>query len=184
MSRPPFRKLNSSTIYTNPWIQLDQHEVEVRASGRRFSYTYLKSRPSVMVVALTVEGNIVLVRQYRYPRREYAYELPGGGTRGNTPRQAAREELEQETGYRASRWRKAGEFVVYCGLSDEMCHVYVATGLRAGDQKLEETEHISVHEVSRRKLKAMIRNGEFRDGMGLAALQLAAGKLDMELMGK
>jgi ADP-ribose pyrophosphatase len=181
MSRPPFRRLNSSIIYRNPWIQVEQHEVEVRASGRRFPYTYLSSRPSVMVVALTAEDRIVLVRQYRYPRREFAYELPGGGTRGNTPRLAAREELEQETGYRAARLRKAGEFVVYCGLSDELCHVFVATGLRKGKQSLEETEHISVHEVSRRRLRAMIRSGEFRDGMGLAALQLAARKLDAGL---
>jgi len=181
MTRPPFRMLHSQVIYKNPWIQVEHHELEVRASGRRFPYTYLSSRPSVMVVAVTLEGRIVLVRQYRYPRREFAYELPGGGTRGNTPRQAAREELEQETGYRAARWRKAGEFVVYCGLSDEICHVFVATGLRSGKQRLEDTEHLSVHEVSRRRLKAMIRGGEFRDGMGLAALRVAAEKLDLEL---
>lgn len=181
MSRPPFRKLNSRTIYRNSWIRLEQHEVEVRATGRRFRYSYLSTRPSVMVVALTPEGKIVLVRQYRYPRREFAYELPGGGTSGITPRQAARKELEQETGFQAARWRKAGEFVVYCGLADEVCHVFVATGLRAGKQRLEETEHISVHEVSRPRLKAMIRSGEFRDGMGLAALRIAAESLELEL---
>jgi 8-oxo-dGTP pyrophosphatase MutT (NUDIX family) len=181
MSRPPFRRLNSRVIYKNPWIQLEQHEVEVRASGHRFPYTYLASKPSVIVVALTAEGKVVLVRQYRYPRREFAYELPGGGTHGNTPRQAAREELRQETGYRAAKWSKAGEFVVYCGLSDELCHVYVATQLRPGTQTLEETEHISVHEVSRRRLQAMIRSGEFRDGMGLAALRIAAEKVDLKL---
>jgi 8-oxo-dGTP pyrophosphatase MutT (NUDIX family) len=181
MERPPFRKLNSRIIYQNPWIQVEHHEVEVRESGRRFPYTYLSSRPSVMVVALTAEGKIVLVRQYRYPRREFAYELPGGGTHGNTPRQAAREELEQETGYRAARWKKAGAFVVYCGLSDEICHVFVAMGLRRGKQRLEETEHLSVHEASPRRLKAMIRSGQFRDGMGLAALRIAAEKLDLEL---
>jgi ADP-ribose pyrophosphatase len=181
MSLPPFRKLNSRIIYKNPWIQVEQHEVEVRASRRRFPYTYLSSRPSVMVVALTDEGKIVLIRQYRYPRREFAYELPGGGTHGNTPRQAAREELEQETGYQATRWAKAGEFVVYCGLSDEICHVFAASGLRRGKQSLEETEHMTVHEVSPKRLKSMIRNGEFRDGMGLAALQVANEKLDLAL---
>jgi ADP-ribose pyrophosphatase len=158
-----------------------QSEVEVRASGRQFTYTYLSSRPSVMVVAITAEGKIVIVRQYRHPRREHAYELPGGGTEGQPPRRAAREELEQETGYRAGRWKKAGEFVVYCGLSDEICHVFVATGLRRGKRSLEETEHLSVHEVSLRHLNAMIRSGEFRDGMGLAALRIAAIEIEREL---
>ena len=55
--------------------------------------------------------------------------------------------------------------------------MFLATDLRPGRQKLEETEHISVHEVSRRRLNAMIRRGEFRDGMGLAALGIAAGAL-------
>lgn len=177
MSRPPFRKVRSSIVHKNRWIQLEKHEVEVRATGRRFPYTYLLSRPSVMVVALTDEGKVVLVRQYRYPRREFAYELPGGGTRGHTPRQAARAELQEETGYRPSRLRKVGQFVVYTGLSDEICHVFVATGLKRGEQQLEETEHMTVHEVSPRRLEAMIRRGEFRDGMGLAALRLAEDEM-------
>jgi ADP-ribose pyrophosphatase len=177
MSRHPFRKVKSTIVHKNRWIQLERHEVEIRASGRRFPYTYLSSRPSVMVVALTPLGRIVLVRQYRYPRREFAYELPGGGARGNTPRQAARAELAEETGYRPSRLKKAGEFVVYTGLSDEICHVFVATGLTRGDQRLEETEHMTVHEVTPRRLRAMIRSGEFRDGMGLAALRIAEDHL-------
>jgi ADP-ribose pyrophosphatase len=181
MNRHPFRKVKSSIVHKNRWIQLERHEVEIQASGRRFPYTYLSSRPSVMVVALTPTGKIVLVRQYRYPRREFAYELPGGGTRDNTPRQAARAELAEETGYRPARLKKAGEFVVYTGLSDEICHVFVATGLTRGEQHLEETEHMTVHEVSPRRLKAMIRSGEFRDGMGLAALRLAEDEVSRAL---
>lgn len=181
MSRHPFRKVNSTIVHENRWIRLEKHEVEIRSTGRRFPYTYLLSRPSVMVVAVTPAGKIVLVRQYRYPRREFAYELPGGGTRGHSPRLAARDELEEETGYRAARLKKVGEFVVYTGLSDEICHVFVAAGLKPGEQRLEETEHMTVHEVSPRRLKAMIRSGEFRDGMGLAALRLAEAEMERVL---
>lgn len=178
MSRRPFKKIRSAVVYENPWIQLEQHEVEVSASGHRFRYTFLHSRPSVMVVALTRDGKIVLIRQYRYPNREFAYELPGGGGATVDPLATARKELREETGYRASRLRKLGEFVVYCGLSDEICHVFLAQGLRKGAQKLEDTEHVTVHEVSYRRLEAMIRRGEFRDGMGLAALRIAKAELE------
>jgi len=181
MSFSPFKKIRSKVLYRNPWIRLEEHHLEVRDSGHRFTYSYLSSAPSVMVVALTPEKEIVLVRQYRYPSREYAYELPGGGTGGATPRQAARQELREETGYRASRLRKLGEFVVYCGLSDEVCHVYLANGLRPGPPRREATERISVESVSYGRLLRMIREGSFRDGMGLAALRLAHETLEAEL---
>lgn len=134
-----------------------------------------------MVVAVTPERKVVLVRQYRYPSGKFAYELPGGGTERRTPREAAIAELREETGYRASRARRLGEFTVYCGLSDEVCHVYLATGLKPGLPKLEKTEHLTVHEVSFDELHAMIQRGKFSDGMGLAALAIAGTALRDEV---
>ena len=179
--KQPFKKISSTVVYENAWIELQQHEVEVAADGHRFTYTYLHSRPSVMVVAITDERRVVLVRQYRYPNEEFAYELPGGGGASNDPLAKAREELQEETGYRASRLRKLGEFVVYCGLSDEVCSVVLAEGLQRGEQRLEKTEHITVHEVSYQELRQMIQRGEFRDGMGLAALNIAREELEKTL---
>ncbi len=167
-------------MYENSWIELQQHEVEVASDGHRFSYTFLSTRPSVMVVALTEERKIVLIRQYRYPNDEFAYELPGGGG-ASDPLERAREELREETGYRASQLRKVGDFVVYCGLSNEVCHVVLAQGLQQGEQRLEKTEHMTVHEVSHEELEDMIRRGEFRDGMGLAALHIARAEMEKEL---
>jgi ADP-ribose pyrophosphatase len=173
----PFRRIEQRVLHRNRWIKLVEHQVEVASSGHRFTYTYLSSAPSVMVVAVTPERKVVLVRQYRYPSGKFAYELPGGGTDGRPPRDAALAELRQETGYRASNARRLGEFTVYCGLSDEVCQVYLATGLKAGSPKLEKTEHLTVHEVGFGQLQAMIRRGEFCDGMGLAALAIAEAAL-------
>jgi len=170
---PPFRTISSRTVHKTSWVELVEHEAEITATGRRFTYTYLESSPSVMVVAVSPEGKIPLIRQFRYPTQSFSYELPGGGSAGMTPDQAALAELEEETGYRAGRIRKVGEFIVYCGLSDEVCHAYFAEDLVPGEQKLEETEHIEVCEFTPAEVEAMVRDGELRDGMALAALHLA-----------
>ena len=96
MSNPPIKKVRARTIYHNRWLALEQHDVEVRASGHRFSYSFLAMAPSVMVVAVTRERKVVLVRQYRYPSVEYSFELPGGGSRGLELPDAARQELREE----------------------------------------------------------------------------------------
>ncbi len=181
MAHVPFRTLQSKTIYENPWLRLKQDEVEKESDGHRFTYTYISVAPSVMVVAVTAENEILLVRQYRYPTRRFSYELPGGGSGGAEPAEAAARELAEETGYRAGSIDKLGEFVTYCGLADEICHVYLARELQPGGQKLDQTEHLSVESVSYPRLRGMIASGEFMDGMGLAALHLARERLDAEL---
>lgn len=183
MPAAPFRTLKSRVAYQTAWFRVERHEVEAAASGHRFTYSYLTSHPSVMVVAVTEQRKIVLIRQYRYPSRRYSYELPGGGTAGSEPRRAALNELREETGYAAARMRKLGDFIVYCGVSDEVCHVFLARGLRPGTPQPEATEDLTVHEVSYPKLRTMIRRGEFRDGMGLAALNIARPLLEKELTG-
>ena len=58
MSNPPIKKVRARTIYHNRWLTLEQHDVEVRASGHRFSYSFLAMAPSVMVVAVTRERKV------------------------------------------------------------------------------------------------------------------------------
>lgn len=177
MSDAPFRTLDSKVVFENPWIRLIEDQVEALEDGRRFTYTYLSVADSVMVVAVTDQREVLVIRQYRYPSKRYSLELPGGGSGGADPLEAAARELEEETGYRAGRLEKLGDFVTYCGLADETCHVVLATELQPGDQKLDPTERIELRKIPVDRLNAMVRDGEFRDGMGLAALRVALPRL-------
>jgi ADP-ribose pyrophosphatase len=159
------------------WIRVEEHKLRLRSTGREITYSFISAARSVSIVAVTPERKILAVRQYRYPTGDWNFELPGGGA-GRLPlARAARKELEEETGFLAGRLRKLGDYVVYSGLSSEVCHVFLATSLRPGRQRLEETEHLSVHAVTYRTLLRMIAQGRFRDGMGLASLHLAAPAL-------
>ena len=94
------------------------------------------------------------------------------------PRAGGNEEIfltERMT--RAGSIERLGQFVTYCGLADEICHVFLATDLTPGEQKLDKSEDITVHTVSSPELLEMISDGKFCDGMGLAALHLARARL-------
>lgn len=179
MPKHPLLTLKSSTVFQTKWFKLEEAQVQKTVDRTEYTYTYLSVSPSVMVVAVDSDGRIVIIRQYRYPTRRYSYELPGGGSGGESPKKAALRELEEETGYRAASIEKLGEFVTYCGLADEICHVFLATDLAPGKQKLDKSEDITVHTVTYSDLLEMISNGEFCDGMGLAALHLARARLDL-----
>ena len=173
MFKPPVVRLSRRVPYRTRWLRVEEHQLRLRSTGRPITYSFIVATRSVSVVAVTAEKRILVLRQYRYPTRGYNYELPGGGA-GRLPlARAAQKELEEETGRRAGRLRKLGEYVVYSGLSSEICHVFLATNLRPGRQQLEETEHVTVHEVSWPQLQWMIARGQFRDGMGLASLNIA-----------
>ena len=166
-------RLSRREAYGTPWLRVEEHQLKLLGTGREVTYSFIVAAPSVQVVAVTPAKKLVIVRQYRYPTNGWNYELPGGGAGKLTLARAARKELEEETGWRAGQVRKVGDFVVYSGLSSEISTVFLATGLKPGRQELEDTENLTVHEVGWGELERMIQRGEFRDGMGLAALGIA-----------
>jgi 8-oxo-dGTP pyrophosphatase MutT (NUDIX family) len=176
MPKSPWKCLNVTPVYANPWVRLEEHLVR-GPSGREFRHAVVHAGPSVLVVPVTDDGRLVITREYRYPTGGWNFELPGGGTGGLPARAAARKELKEETGYLARRLHPIGKFVVYCGLSSEFCHVFIATGLRRQAQELEHTEHIQVRTVTWQELERMIAASRFRDGMAMAALMMARPRL-------
>lgn len=174
--RTDWRVLKRTTAFSCPWYRIAKERIQL-PTHQVIDYYYVTIPASVMVVPITADGGMVLLRQYRYPTRSFGYELPGGNTDGKPPLATGKEELLQETGFRAGRWRRLGRFHPYSGMSDEVCYVYLATGLEPGRQYLEEREFIQVvtmpiHEVYRR-----VERERIQDGMTLASLLLARSYL-------
>lgn len=87
---------------------------------------------AVAVVAVNENREILLLKQYRHPVREYLWELPAGllDAPGEYPQQAAERELLEETGYRADNWREIKQFYTTPGGNSELITIFLATNLR------------------------------------------------------
>jgi len=161
-----WRVLKRSVAFSCPWYQIAREKIRLP--------------PAVMVVPVTADRRVVLLRQYRYPTRSFSYELPGGNTRGKAPLVTGKEELLQETGYRARRWTRLGRFHPYSGISDEVCFVYLARELEPGRQRLEDREFIQVITMPIGEVYRRVERNRIQDGMTLASLLLARSYLKRE----
>jgi ADP-ribose pyrophosphatase len=126
-----------------------------------------------MVVPLRADGQLVLVSQHRYLHGRASLELPAGGIkRGRSPLETARDELREEAGLVAAHWEKLGEFAPCNGLSDELCHVYLAAELSDVPRAPDPTEELEVIALGLDEVSQRIASGELWDGMTIAALAL------------
>ena len=121
------------------------------------------------------DGTIALVRQWRYPLGRYSLEISAGRIEtGQSPEETARRELEEEMGVRAAEMQKLGEFFVAPGWCEEKIHVYLARGLEASRQNLDDDEEIEVVRLSFDDALARVRSGEIDDAKSIVTLLFAA----------
>lgn len=169
-TKNPWRTLSTRQAYDNPWISVREDKV-VRPDGAEGIYgvVHFKNRA---IGVLAVEGEeVYLVGQYRYPLGEYSWEIPEGGCpEDEDPLDAARRELEEETGLRARNWRRLGEAHLSNSVSDELAIWFLATGLTQGERSPEGTEQLNVRRVPFAEALRMALRGEIKDSLSLLAI--------------
>jgi len=133
---------------------------------------------SVVLVPVTKDGEIILVKQYRHAIGRRAWELPAGSLKPNEePKKAAARECQEEIGLIPSRLDRLGAFFPTPGYCDEEMNFYKASGLRApgpDDEQAEqdEDEDIETRAFAVEQIGAMIRSGEIIDLKTVAGLML------------
>jgi len=138
-------------------------------NGKQSPYSYVKMKRGVGVIGM-VDNSIILLRQYRYIWDETFWEIPAGMVDdGEEPENAARRELEEETGYQIKNLKFLGICYPSIGSTTEIQYLYFAECEDKGEQKLDDVEDIKVQLVMIDEFKKMIREGKFMHGMGLAA---------------
>jgi ADP-ribose diphosphatase len=122
------------------------------------------------------DPQILLIRQYRYAADGYLYEIPAGRLNpGEQPADCAERELKEETGCSAQHVEHLFTMYTTPGFTDEKIHVFMATGLIAGETKHEADEFLELQPMLLSRALKMVQAGEIGDGKTALALLFAAG---------
>lgn len=180
MIDPPERVVDSRLVYEGRIVCFRVDRVEL-PDGSLTIREIVGTPGAVVIVPLTDDGQVRLVRQYRSAIGQFLLELPAGTLEPNEPpEQAAPRELAEETGDRAARWQRLTGFFTVPGICDEYLHLFLATGLASGLTNQESDEFIEVVTLPLAEALAMVRRGEIRDAKTIIGLLMVA---DLEKLG-
>jgi ADP-ribose pyrophosphatase len=155
-----------------------QIETITLPNGHELKAEVIRHPGSVVLIPMTSDGKVILVRQYRAPLGRWAWELPAGSLkRGEDVQKAARRECQEEIGLIPGQVEKLGSFFPTPGYCDEEMNFFRVSDLREprdDDDAAEpdEDEDIETNEFSLEELKSMVRSGEIIDLKTVAALSM------------
>jgi ADP-ribose pyrophosphatase len=129
-TKNPWTVLARYKIYEHDWIRVDHHEVLGPSGGPGVYGTVHFKHQATGVVPIDVDGNVILVGQYRFPLHAYSWEIPeGGGSHERTALESAQRELREECGVTAKRWMEILGMDLSNSVSDERSTAFLAWDL-------------------------------------------------------
>ncbi|MBP7693661.1 MAG: NUDIX hydrolase [Anaerolineales bacterium] len=164
MSEPlPWRVLQSETLVDfSPWLRVIRQTVQLPNGAVIPDYVLTPGRSYSLVVALTDDDQVLLVRQYKHGVGRPVFDFPAGylTTPDEAPLTGARRELLEETGYVAGRWTSLGAYVLDTNRADTAAHLFLAEHLTlVAAPHLDETEALTTHPTPRAEIMPLLRNG-------------------------
>jgi 8-oxo-dGTP pyrophosphatase MutT (NUDIX family) len=171
---PDVRTLASGIVYEDNWMRLRRDEIQ-RRDGSLGTYAFVEKADFALVVPAENDG-FHLVEEFRYPVGRRTWAFPQGGFpkgKSGDPEELARLELAQETGLRAQVLVKLGSLHGAHGLTSQVGHFFLATGLEPGAPEREsEEQDMRQAWVPRARFEEMIGEGAITDGATVAAYAL------------
>lgn len=168
------KTLSSEMIYEGAILNLRKDRVTV--IGEKESYREIvEHNGGVAIAAITEDGKILLVNQFRKAAEQVVLEVPAGKIEKGEPEPltTAKRELKEETGYTAANWRWLSSFYSSIGYSTEKIHLYLATDLTPGETEFDDNEAIELVELDLEEAKNQVLAGKIMDAKTITAILLA-----------
>jgi ADP-ribose pyrophosphatase len=161
---------SSKEVYSTPIFKVTEDRA-VAPDGFEIQRAIVRHGGSAVMLAVNSEGRVLLVRQFRLPAEDYLWELPAGRLdAGETPLDAAKRELIEETGCSARQWKELISFYASPGYVSEKMTVFLATDLAQGEATPMDDERISSRWFTIEELDEQRRQGLLRDAKTLVGL--------------
>ena len=166
-------KIGSEDIFDGTLLHVKRDTVKL-PNGGESTREWIKHPGASAVIPLLDDGQVILVKQYRYPIGRITLEIPAGklDAPDEDPLLCAIRELSEETGYQAENITKLTTVATTVGFSNEYIHIYAATGLTAGKQHTDEDEFINVVKMPLSQAVELVTKGEIYDAKSVAAILL------------
>jgi 8-oxo-dGTP pyrophosphatase MutT (NUDIX family) len=170
-----WKYLSSREIADFRVLRIRQDRYLFQPTQKEGEFVICDSTDWAMVIPITVDGQVVLIRQYRHGVREVVLEIPGGLLdHGESPEEAAIRELREETGYECDSIRMLSRLLPNPSINNATLHVVVAEGCRPiARQDLDPLEQIEVVLRPLAEIPAIIASGELCHAQVIAAFTLA-----------
>ena len=167
----PWKINHEENIYDNPWINITEFQV-INPSGNPGIYgrVHFKNK-AIGVLPLDENFNTYLVGQFRFPLKQYSWEIPeGGGPLSGEPLDSAKRELLEETGLKAGKWTEIQRMYLSNSVCDEEAIIYLAQNLEQFEAEPEETEQLTIKKLPFEEVYQMVCRGEITDAITVAAV--------------
>jgi ADP-ribose pyrophosphatase len=171
----PWKIKSDHVTYDNGFFEVHVRQSVSPVTGKEHPFYVLSTWDWVNIIALTDDGEIPMVYQYRHGSGELSLEIPGGAVdkEDGHPLEAAKRELREETGYEAREWHLLGKIKPNPAILDNTCHIYLALGAKkVSELDLDEAEELEVRLHPLPEVKQMIRNGQLQHALVIAAFEL------------
>ncbi len=167
--------LSSKTVYKGKIFDITDNEIAL-SDGLKRHREIIHHPGGVVILAQKDNGNILLVKQYRYAVKSVQTELPAGRLeKGEDPLFAAQRELKEETGYTAKNWKSLGHIFTTFGICDEKLYLFQATDLTFDKPDPDEGEILDYFELPLSNVYKLIKNGTINDAKTICTIMRAFG---------
>ena len=172
----PWTILQQKEVYENKWIGLTEYDVLNPSGGKGIYGKVHFKQLAIGIVPLDEALNTYLIGQYRFTIDRYSWEIPaGGGPFDEDPVEAAKRELLEEAGLRASEWTQIITMHLSNSVTDEYGMIYLARGLSQHQSEPEDTEELVIKKLPFEEAYDMVQKGIITDGpsvMGILQVKL------------